>query len=314
MAVLIVEGAIMPQFSVVIPLYNKAAHIAATLQTVLNQTFRNFEVVVIDDGSTDGSGEIAEQFASERVRVVRQQNAGVSAARNTGIAASIGRYIAFLDADDEWFPNHLAELVGLIDKFPGLGLYSAAHETVEGGRVYHRCQPRVYGKRAIIADFLAEYARSFSLVNSSTACLPRSIFKEIGEFPLGIRTGEDVVVWMKAALAQGMAYSTEVGTRVNRDAVNRSNQVRDEGVPYYIVWLDEAYHERRVPGSAQNVLQTAVLTNIAGARLSGGGRVPPEYKSLRIAQQRHMKAKMLIASHFPIFLLKMIKNVRWGRK
>lgn len=313
--VLFAEGnGIMPQFSVVIPLYNKAAHIAQTLQTVLDQTFESFEVVIVDDGSTDGSGEIAHQFASGRVRVIRQKNAGVSAARNTGIAASRGSYIAFLDADDEWLPDHLAELAGLIEDFPGLGLYSAAHETVEAGRVYRRRQPDMQGTRAVIADFLGEYARSFSLVNSSTACLPRSIFEEIGRFPLGIRAGEDVVVWIKAALAQGMAYSSEVGTRINRDAVNRSNQHGDIPIPYYIVWLDDEHHAGRVPRSAEGVLQAAVLTNIAGIRMSGGKCISAGYKSLHIARTKKMQLKMAMISYLPIMVIELIKLYRRGRK
>ena len=104
--------------SVVIPLYNKEKSIAHTLKCVLNQTYRDFEVVVVDDGSKDNSAAVVEQFEDKRIRLVRQKNGGVSAARNRGIAEARGEYVAFLDADDVWKQNHLESITNLIHQFP----------------------------------------------------------------------------------------------------------------------------------------------------------------------------------------------------
>ena len=93
--------------SVVIPLYNKEKQIAETLQSVLLQSFRNFEIVIVNDGSTDGSVAAAEAVQDARIRIIQQENAGVSAARNRGIAAAKYELIAFLDADDRWKPEYL---------------------------------------------------------------------------------------------------------------------------------------------------------------------------------------------------------------
>ena len=92
--------------SVVIPLYNKEEQIADTLQSIFAQTFQDFEIVIVDDGSTDNSVEEVEKFDDSRIRLIHQTNAGVSAARNRGIEEARGELIAFLDADDEWKPEY----------------------------------------------------------------------------------------------------------------------------------------------------------------------------------------------------------------
>ena len=124
--------------SVVIPLYNKEQSIAATIQSVLAQTYTDYEIIVVDDGSTDNSLKVVQERVSEleneRVRIIHQENAGVSAARNKGILESKGKYIAFLDADDLWAPNYLATLAALIADFPNAGLYSLGYVEMKGGQ------------------------------------------------------------------------------------------------------------------------------------------------------------------------------------
>lgn len=105
--------------SVVIPLYNKAHTITRSLTSVMRQEFTDFEVIVIDDGSTDnGRDIILSNFQDSRIKVIPQQNAGVSAARNRGVTESHGDYIAFLDADDEWHPQYLSYIVRAISRYP----------------------------------------------------------------------------------------------------------------------------------------------------------------------------------------------------
>ena len=100
-------------FSVVIPLYNKANYIENTLKSVLDQTFTDYEIIVINDGSTDESEAVVRQFNDKRIQIFHQKNQGVSVTRNLGIEKSTGKLIAFLDADDYWLPNHLQELAYL---------------------------------------------------------------------------------------------------------------------------------------------------------------------------------------------------------
>lgn len=109
--------------SVVIPLYNKAHTIVNTLNTVFAQTFQDFEVVIVNDGSTDNSVEVIQQhFNDPRIRIIHQKNAGVSAARNKGILESRGEWISFLDGDDEWLPYYLEEVNNAANKLPRNGI------------------------------------------------------------------------------------------------------------------------------------------------------------------------------------------------
>ena len=114
--------------SVVIPLYNKERQIAHTLRSVFAQTFQDFEVVIVDDGSTDGSVAEVEKFTDSRIRLIRQVNAGVAAARNRGIEEAQGELIAFLDADDEWKPEYLATQYHLYQKYPECSVYACNYE------------------------------------------------------------------------------------------------------------------------------------------------------------------------------------------
>ena len=120
--------------SVVIPLYNKEKQIAHTLQSVFNQTFQNFEVVIVDDGSTDGSVAEVEKLSDSRIRLIHQKNAGVAAARNRGIEEAKGDLIAFLDADDEWKPEYLATQHHLSQKYPDCNVFACNYEfrNIEG--------------------------------------------------------------------------------------------------------------------------------------------------------------------------------------
>ena len=116
--------------SIVIPLYNKGFIIHKTIKSVLEQTFTDFEIVIVNDGSTDSSFEIVSQISDERILLIQQENKGAAAARNLGIEKATSNLIAFLDADDFWYPNHLEELVKLYTDFPNCGMYCNRFQTI----------------------------------------------------------------------------------------------------------------------------------------------------------------------------------------
>ena len=189
-------------FSVVIPLFNRRRTIERAIESVLNQTYELFEIVVVDDGSTDnGSAEVL-RFPDQRVRLVRQNNAGVSVARNKGIAHSNGEYVAFLDAEDTWEPEYLEHQLKLIQLFPGMGAYATGYYLK-----YPEKPPRVAAMKGVPMDpvggILEDYFKSAGLAGNplwtGSTCIPRAILSELGGFPEGVRLHEDHYLWARIA-------------------------------------------------------------------------------------------------------------------
>lgn len=191
----------MPVFSVVIPLYNKEKYIAQTLENVLKQRFTDFEIIVVNDGSTDASGKIVKSFSDARISYFSTANHGAAAARNFGIEKSTARYIAFLDADDLWMQNHLEELKKLIDRFPQAGMYCNRYQLIfENGSTY---QPSFYGiddtYEGVVEDYFAA-SLHYAVASSISVAVPKSIFSEIGNFKKYISSGQDTDMWIRIAL------------------------------------------------------------------------------------------------------------------
>lgn len=183
-----------PAFSVVIPLYNKGGYIARTLESVLNQSCPDFEVVVVDDGSTDDGPEQVERLADPRLRLVRQENGGVSSARNRGIAEAVGEFIAFLDADDEWRPGKLEAHRQFFAAHPDCS-WSVSGFT---RRFRSREADASFGPTALLPDALAAIVQGL-VVWTGAVVARRSCFRPDSLFPLGISRSEDREVWLKLA-------------------------------------------------------------------------------------------------------------------
>ncbi|MBR4041818.1 MAG: glycosyltransferase [Bacteroidaceae bacterium] len=203
--------------SIVIPLYNKENTIARALDSVLAQTYQDFEVVVVDDGSTDGGVAVVEQYTDPRIRLIRQANAGVSAARNRGIAEAKGEYVAFLDADDEWMPEFLEEIVVLQHEFPAC----KAQATNYIFNSYGVKSPTILrkipfqGERGVLTNYFEVAYCSHPPVCSICVCIQRTLLQDIGGFPLGIRSGEDLLTWARIAVRTQWAYSMKTLAQYN---------------------------------------------------------------------------------------------------
>ena len=210
------------KFSVIIPLYNKAPYIRKALESVLAQTYADYELIIIDDGSTDGSAEIAEAIlqdpasrliASSPHRLIRQANSGVSAARNNGVAQASGDYIAFLDSDDWWEPTYLERMAQLIADYPEAGLYACNYVYYKPGKTHVALDiPTGY------INYPKAYYESGAMpVTSITAIMPRVVFDEMGGFPLGIKLGEDFLLWAKTAMHYPVVFLNEALAWYNND-------------------------------------------------------------------------------------------------
>ncbi|MDE6711142.1 MAG: glycosyltransferase family 2 protein, partial [Alistipes sp.] len=179
------------------------------------------EIIVVDDGSTDGGASVVEAVAAEGcglVRLVRRANAGVSVARNRGVAEARGEYIAFLDADDCWEPGYLAEIAALIGEFPGCGIYSTAFRIIDDGRCFPAPCP---DRRGVVDNFFRDSAHCYISIPSASV-VSRRVFDEVGGFPAGMKIGEDLYLWTRIARRYRVCFSPERLVRYSRTAANRS--------------------------------------------------------------------------------------------
>ena len=198
----------MPLISVIIPLYNKEQFIEATLLSVLNQTFSDYEIIIINDGSTDKSVEVVNSFDDERIILYTNKNKGVSHARNFAISKANSDLIALLDGDDQWEPNHLKNLYKLYTSFPNCGLYATAYskQFFNGKKMKAHFNGVSSDHFGVIEDyFLASIIDSIAW--TSAVLIPKKTILEIGGFDEEMRSGQDTDLWVRIALKESVAFS-----------------------------------------------------------------------------------------------------------
>ncbi|MCA3179579.1 MAG: glycosyltransferase [Burkholderiaceae bacterium] len=200
----------MPEVSIVVPLYNKAGYVERCVASIRSQTFADFEVIVVDDGSTDTSFADFERacVGDARFRLVRQPNGGVSKARNAGIEHARADIIAFLDADDEWSPGYLAAIAALARRHPDAPLLGTAYQIVQGGTDVHLRQGLFDGVSPVdVHGFFAAWSRlgGCPLFIGATAAR-RADLLAIGGFELGMNLGEELLAFIRLAERGPLAF------------------------------------------------------------------------------------------------------------
>jgi glycosyltransferase involved in cell wall biosynthesis len=182
--------------SVVVPLYNKAAYIRRTLDSVLAQTHADFELIVVDDGSTDNGPEIVRQIDDSRIRLISQENRGLSGARNRGAAESQTEWVAFLDADDEWQETFLEKVVAVIHAHPSVSVVFTNMCNQLTGEMHLPPARDV----EIIADYLTYHAaHGWKGIIPSAVVIRKEALVKAGGFPQGAKYGEDIDTWARLA-------------------------------------------------------------------------------------------------------------------
>lgn len=205
-----------PEVSVIVPLYNKGSEVGRAIGSVLAQTVKNYEVIVVDDGSTDEGPAVAVAAGYPRLRLVRQQNAGVSAARNRGIQEARADLIAFLDADDEWEPDFLETVLRLRERFPGCAVYATGYTIVAPDGSARKALLRGMGRRGkegVFAAYFRVASKSDPPLHVSAVAASKSALLAVGGFPVGITTGEDLLTWARLASRHSIAYCREAKAR-----------------------------------------------------------------------------------------------------
>jgi glycosyltransferase involved in cell wall biosynthesis len=179
--------------SVIIPSYNMGRYLPKSVASVLGQTYSNFEVIIVDDGSSDDTQEVVRQWDNEpRVRVHRQANGGLSHARNQGIAHSSGPFIALLDADDIWLPQKLSRQMLLFRDRPQVGVVFSGYERMDDQEQFLPMGPTAMYRGKVSGRLFIE-----NFVPASSAVVRRECFERCGGFDVELRTGEDYEMWLR---------------------------------------------------------------------------------------------------------------------
>jgi glycosyltransferase involved in cell wall biosynthesis len=240
----------MPEFSIVIPLYNKGRHIARALNSILAQTVQDYEIIVVDDGSTDDGARVVSGFSDDRIHLIRQVNAGVSAARNRGIEAAGAGLIAFLDADDYWGRDHLRTIKRLHDRYPEAGFYTTAYEVrMPESMIF---SPRFNGVpkepwEGMITDYFRVALGNPPLSTSATV-VKKAVFEKVGVFSSGVTRGEDADMWARIAFDYSLAFSTSLSSIYCLDADNRACSIPNtERDPVILRTMRKALQNTNIP-------------------------------------------------------------------
>jgi glycosyltransferase involved in cell wall biosynthesis len=207
--------------SVVIPLYNKDRSIRETVYSVLGQSFSEFELIIVNDGSTDESLKIVSEITDPRISLINQQNEGVSAARNAGIRRARYNYIALLDGDDLWDSTYLMEMNSFIHSFPDAVLYGCGYLFQNSDSTFTTTD---LGLKSLYKGYIDYFvlAKNNTLFTSSSVVFEKDAFIKIGEFDKKLTRGEDIDLWIRFALNEKVAFYNRPLVIYKLDAENRA--------------------------------------------------------------------------------------------
>lgn len=197
-------------YSIVIPLYNKYEYIKKTIDSVLSQTYPYFEVIVVDDGSTDGSATVVEKIGDQRIRLIKQENKGVSAARNTGIKASKFEFIAFIDGDDWWHEDFLLKITNLVEDYPHLDFFASKFASIKNQQMITSFDELFQNnKNTTFNLFEVGYNnRDAALpIHTSSVVIKKKALLNAGGFDERIHFFEDYDLFMRVAIHSDVAYA-----------------------------------------------------------------------------------------------------------
>ena len=304
--------------TVVMPLYNKAAYVERAIRSVLVQGEGVLEVVVVDDGSTDDGAAIVEAMQEPKVRLIRQVNSGVSAARNRGIEEARGEFICFLDADDIYLEGFIEEIRGLVARFPQAVLYATSYtKRWPDGRVINNNLPHlvVPGRMQIVRDPFGSWSRN-SFIHIASACMRTSVLSEHGVlFPLGESVGEDQEVIFRLMEVGEVAYSPKPLMVYHQEIADSLYSKLPDRLPANSERLAKRLKAGNIPkqhrAGVRRLLSVYCL-NIARINLERGQRKQGWQLLLRQEAYYHVVYWLRTAIRFA--LPKAFFNSRWARR
>jgi glycosyltransferase involved in cell wall biosynthesis len=308
------------KISVIIPLYNKEKEIKRALDSVLCQTFQNFEVIVVDDHSSDQGPAIVKSFHDPRISFIGQEHRGVSYTRNHGVNLASSDFVAFLDADDEWMPKHLETLQRLIQDYPEAGMFTTACkiQPVEGklrwANYKYIPNPPWEG---LLPDYFKSGALGFYPVVVSVVAIPKKIYHEMGGFPEGYWMGEDVDLFSRIALKYPVAFSWEFGAIYHWDASNRAcdKRIPPDYVEPFVKTARAALIRGAIPKELTESLneyiwKLEILRASHYVKTGNSDSAQIILKQCNTKWQYNEKMKWLLLAKFPYSLFHFIQDMR----
>ncbi|MHB1305953.1 MAG: glycosyltransferase family 2 protein [Limisphaerales bacterium] len=298
----------MPFFTVIVPLFNKERYVARCLNSVLAQTFRNFEIVLVDDGSTDDGFHVVEQCDDPRLRLIRQANAGVSAARNRGILESSAEWVAFLDADDAWDSTFLEVVYGCTQQFPNAGtIYSRV-------RYCGANQPPDNPGSECGGPFEVDYfeytltGRLRAMITGATV-VRRSALDIAGPFPSGVKIGEDTDLWQRLAWTCKIVHIPKMLVEIDWDAGESGWQRGTAENPAwfrtYQQWRSAGMIPESMRRSSAIAYQRSVYAHYV-KRARSGAKAKSLFGLLRMTDYRYVRPTTLAKA-----LINVVASERW---
>lgn len=265
-------------YSVIIPVHNKEEYLKKTLNSVLDQKYPHFELILVNDGSEDNSGDICDEYATldSRIKVIHQKNGGVSNARNTGIKTAKSKWIAFIDADDTWSPEFLKEMNGLIKHFPNVDIYSSKFALIHNNKVISDETFSSKSEKYILFDLIDDFAEKVKFpINASSVIIRKSAIENAGYFDERIAMFEDYDLFVRIALKSKVAYlNTKPLSFYNLDVPpeTKARGVMPMIEKHWVYYLDKFDEAAKKNSSLKLLLDRATLTQLIGRRVLPGYR------------------------------------------
>lgn len=308
------------KFSVIIPCYNKAEVISLTLNSVLQQTYDNYEILVIDDGSKDDSANIVKSIGHPQIRLIRQDNAGVSSARNTGIKNAEGDWIAFLDADDWWHPNYLEHLSKVYERNPAAKAIAAAFFCLPDQPHWQpsNWDTPIEPSIEIIDNLYTSWLKEIPFFTSSISLKKSFLNKHKIKFAVGESTGEDLDVWFRSSEItpiyrvkdELVVYRTE-----QKDSLSSGTSSISDSLAFHLTQLKKRIDGKQIPKnliqSSKKLIAHAYLTQSRELIVSGNRAL--SIKCIMSAIQE-IGSKRWWVSLFMVLLIPSSYVKKWNEK
>lgn len=236
-------------FSVVIPLYNKEDFVEKSIESVLNQTLQNFELIVVNDGSTDKSVDKVSKYQNTKLKIITQKNSGVSSARNKGILEAQYPYIAFLDADDWWETEFLSAIYNLTTDYPECKVFATSYFKVKNTKKvkFKSNLPENY-KGEI--NYFSSYSSNWWMpITSSSVVIKKDSIVNIGGFNTNLKFGEDIDLWLRLAIKNNIIFVNKPLANYNQDIPTKLRAIGNQKIwkkeNHYIFNLEYLYEEEQ---------------------------------------------------------------------